>query len=249
MSKPEIVLVPGAAHTPECMALLMAKLKTFGYSTHCRQMASVGDPTSNPPEGLSGDIAVLRSVVEEAIGEGNDVVVVPHSWGGVVAGSALVGYSKKEREACGKKGGVIRTGYMASIILPKGVSLMEEGSGTPPPWMEIRDQYAYCLQPEAFYNDLPEVEQKYWFSICKPHAVASFQTKTTGAAWKLIPMSYLLCEEDLAIPLQHQEDMIKAAKEAGAEIDVTRFKCGHSPFLSKVNETADWVRRVAGEKV
>lgn len=249
MSKPQIVLVPGAAHTPECMVPLMAKLKTFGYSTHCRQMASVGTPTPNPPEDLSEDIAILRSLVEEAIGSGNDVVVVPHSWGGIVTSSALVGYSKKEREASGKKGGVIRTGYMASFLLPEGTSLMDAGSDEPPAWMEVHDKHVHCLQPEVFYNDLPEADQKHWFSTCRPHVMATLRGKTTGAAWKVIPTSYLLCEDDLAVVPQYQEAMIKAVQNAGAEIDVTRFKCGHSPFLSKVDETAEWVRRVAGEKV
>jgi hypothetical protein len=43
--------------------------------------------------------------------------------------------------------------------------------------------------------------------------------------------------------------MIQVAKAAGADIDVTRIKSSHSPFLSKIDETAQWVRRIAGEKV
>jgi hypothetical protein len=43
--------------------------------------------------------------------------------------------------------------------------------------------------------------------------------------------------------------MIEAVREAGGEIEVTRLKSGHSPFLSKIEETVGWVRRVAGEVV
>lgn len=247
MSKPQLVFVPGSAHVPAHMAPLMEKMKSFGYTSHCRQMASVDNP--NPPEDLSQDIAVLRSLVEEAIGDGNDVIVLPHSWAGIVAGSALVGMSKKEREAVGKKGGVIRTGYMAAFLLPEGVSLLALSQGKPADWITREGNQLIYTDPEAFYNDVPEKESKYWFSLVKTHAAGSIAAKATGAAWKVIPTSYLLCEEDLAIPPGRQEEMIRDAKSVGAEIDVTRIKSSHSPFLSKINETAQWVRRVAGEKV
>lgn len=71
--------------------------------------------------------------------------------------------------------------------------------------------------------------------------------KTTAASWQTIPTSYLLCEDDLAIPAAAQEGMIKGVEEAGGgEIEVTRIKSGHSPFLSKPDETAAWLQKVAG---
>jgi hypothetical protein len=33
----------------------------------------------------------------------------------------------------------------------------------------------------------------------------------------------------------------------GADVQVTKIRAGHSPFLSKVEETAEWIREVAGE--
>jgi hypothetical protein len=225
MAKPQIVLVPGAAHTPECMVPLMDKLRALGYTTHCRQMASVDNP--NPPADLSEDIAVLRSVVEEAIGQGNDVVIVSHSWGGVVTGTA-----------------------MASFMLPEGMSLMARMQGTSTPRIFAptgTGPNLVCVSPEFLYNDLPEHEQKHWATTLKSHGIPASTTPTTDAAWRRIPTSYLVCEDDLALPLAMQELMIQEAKEAGVEVDVTRIKSGHSPFLSRVDETAEWIRRAAGE--
>jgi hypothetical protein len=136
MTKPEIVILPGAWHTPSCMSALISELQSLGYTTHTSQLPSVGNP--DPPQDLSEDIAVVRSLVERAIGLDNDVIVFPHSWAGIVAGSALIGWGKEEREAEGKKGGVVRTGYMASFILPQGVSLIEPIRGELPPWCEVR---------------------------------------------------------------------------------------------------------------
>jgi hypothetical protein len=77
-------------------------------------------------------------------------------------------------------------------------------------------------------------------------SLASFHTKSTDATWKSIPTSYLLCEDDLAIPATGQEAMTKGVKDMGGDIEVTRIKSGHSPFLSKLDETVEWIRRVAG---
>lgn len=136
MSKPHIVLVPGAWHTPECFSLIIPKLESHGYKVHSRQMPSVGSET--PPEDLSQDIAALRELVTEAIASGNDVVVVPHSWSGIVVGSALGGLSKKEREERGEKGGVIRAAYMCSFMAPEGVSLMDALQHQIPDWWEVK---------------------------------------------------------------------------------------------------------------
>jgi hypothetical protein len=142
MAKPQIVLLPGAWHTPSCMAALISKLESLGYGVHTSRLPSVGNP--NPPQDLSEDIAVVRSLVEQAIDKDNDVVVFPHSWAGIVTGSALVGLGKKEREAEGKKGGVVRTGYMASFILPKGVSLMDAAGGEIAWWCELKVRMLIC---------------------------------------------------------------------------------------------------------
>ncbi|EUC44144.1 hypothetical protein COCMIDRAFT_27452 [Bipolaris oryzae ATCC 44560] len=245
MTKPHIVLVPGAVHTPACMAPLMEKLQALGYTMHCQQMASTGN--SSPPSDLSEDIGVLRRTVEEAIGHGNNVIVAPHSWGGVVTGTGLKGLSKGERQAQGLKGGVIRIAFMASFVLPEGVSLMQRTHNVASPTFVPTGPNFTCTTPELFYNDLSEEEQKRWAAGLRTQGIASFTTPTTYAAWKYIPSCYLLCQDDLALPPAVQEEMVKAAEEAGAIMHVTRIKSGHSPFLSRVDETAEWIQRVAGE--
>lgn len=109
--------------------------------------------------------------------------------------------------------------------------------------------YIKANDPKIFYNDLSDDEQAYWFSQLQTHSLATIESPTLGASWKIIPTSYLLCEQDRAVPPQIQEIMINAAKEKGASIEVTRLDSGHSPFLSKPVETAEWIRGVAGEKL
>ncbi|CAN9225221.1 unnamed protein product [Alternaria alternata] len=246
--KPELVLIPGAWHTPSHFNPLITKLRALGYTTHSAQLASVGNP--DPPADLTEDIAIVRALVLNAIGDsGNDVVVLAHSWGGIIAGCALVGLGKKEREAQGLSGGVMRTGYMAAYILDEGICLQDAIHHFIPEWVDVQEPYVYAKVANIFYGDLPEDEGQYWFEQIKSQAVASFYAPATGAAWKEIPTNYLLCEDDECVPPQVQEGMVNGVKEAAGEIEVTRLKSGHSPFLSRAEETVVWVQRVAGDAV
>lgn len=71
--------------------------------------------------------------------------------------------------------------------------------------------------------------------------------KPTVASWKQIPTHYLMCEDDLAIPLAGQEAMTDTVKSRGGDISIQRLKSSHSPFLSHVDETVAWIKKVAGE--
>jgi pimeloyl-ACP methyl ester carboxylesterase len=254
MTKPHIVLVPGAWHTPTSFTPLTTALRALGYTIHSAQLASVGATT--PPSDLSADIAIVRSLVETAIASGqggNDVVVIAHSWGGIVAGSALVGLGKEEREGQGEgkslRGGVVRTGYIAAYILDEGICLQDAIEHHVPSWVDVQDPFVYALDAEPFYSDLQPEEREEWFKDIKSQGLASFYAKCTGASWKRIPSCYLLAEEDECVPPVVQERMVKEVKDKGAEIEVVRWKCGHSPWLSRREETVMWVRRVAGEEV
>jgi hypothetical protein len=46
-----------------------------------------------------------------------------------------------------------------------------------------------------------------------------------------------------------QEAMVKVCQDAGADMVTERVFSGHSPFLSKPDETVDFLRRAAGEKL
>jgi hypothetical protein len=155
MSKPHLVVVPGAWHLPYHMSAVTSRLTELGYTIHARQMPAVGNP--NPPKDLFDDIAAMDAMVQEAIGpDGNDVVVICHSWGGIVTGSGLKGLSKKEREEQGKKGGVVRTGYIAAFIFDEGFSLLDGTGGTEPGWSTVEVRYARHLSSH--------------FDVCKENA-------------------------------------------------------------------------------
>jgi hypothetical protein len=62
-----------------------------------------------------------------------------------------------------------------------------------------------------------------------------------------IPTSYLLCEDDQALVAAVQEAMIAHVRDEGVQVEVTRIRAGHSPFLSRIEETAAWIEGLGGE--
>ena len=132
MSKPTIVFIPGAWHTPEPFKVIIAKLSILGYKCIPLSLQAAGHEPAVLD--LQPDIDIVHRTVQDEVDQGHLVVVVAHSWGGIIAGGALDGLSKTEREKSGRKGGVVKLAYMCAFIPPEGVSLATALGGADPEW-------------------------------------------------------------------------------------------------------------------
>ncbi|OAG42622.1 hypothetical protein AYO21_03207 [Fonsecaea monophora] len=248
-SKPVIVFVPGAWHVPETFYLVVGELEAAGYETRGVKLASVGSP--EPLKDFQPDVEaiqqVLRPIIED---EGKEVLLVVHSYGGVVGNEAVKGLDKASREKEGKKGGVSHIYFCCAFALPEGVSLMDALNQTPLPWFRINDSED-IVNPatpiDTFYNDVDGPEK--YVAMLKPHSYRTFFSKVTQPGWKFVPSTYLLCERDEAIPIHAQKGMVEGAQQAGAQMRVETVDASHSPFLSMPQEMARSIRRAAGEAV
>ena len=123
---PTVVFVHGAFHGPGSFSLVVDQLREAGYPCICDlALPSTGGPAEI---GLKEDAAALRSLVANIIGvdnesQGNDVVVVMHSYGGVVGAEALKGYEKSEKQ---NKAGVRKLVFLAGNIPRLGQSHLEQ---------------------------------------------------------------------------------------------------------------------------
>ena len=97
------------------------------------------------------------------------------------------------------------------------------------------------------YHDLDPEDAKYWLSKLKHQSYATLTEGPRAAAYQKIPSAYLVCEDDRAIAVEKQDDMIEKAKKDGAEIIVERLFVSHSPYLVKPDAVAGFLRRAAGE--
>jgi pimeloyl-ACP methyl ester carboxylesterase len=91
---------------------------------------------------------------------------------------------------------------------------------------------------KLFYNDLSPEDAGIWKSRSLKHSTATLKDRANVyAGWADVPLSYVFCTKDGAIPVQAQEAMVAAARKAGASVITKTLEAGHSPFLSKDEET------------
>ncbi|TVY83293.1 Methylesterase [Lachnellula suecica] len=249
MAKPTIIFVHGAYHSKEYFDRVIAILEPLGYKCVALSMPAVG---RHPPvKSLEEDIATVRSAVMTELDLGNDVVVNAHSWGGIPTASALDGLSKSERASEGKTSSVVKLTFVSAFVLPKGTSLQDKiGGQIPPSWIFDEEGNMWLEEyTSIMYHDLDPEDAKYWVSKLKHHSYATITDTVKSAAYQKIPSAYLICEDDRAIPVKSQEDMIEDANKDGADFEVERLFVSHSPYLAKPDAVAGFLRRAAGESL
>ena len=97
----------------------------------------------------------------------------------------------------------------------------------------------------AFYDDLPQEEAKAWKAELRPSTASVTTTGVKDPGWDLdVSFTYVLSEEDRALPAFVQEMMLKEV--ANENWKVVRLPGGHSPFLSQIEALGDVFKEVAG---
>lgn len=180
----------------------------------------------NPLSSLADDVAATKRVIDAQPGP---VVLVGHSWGGVVITQA------------GNDDKVKALVYVAAFAPDSGVSINDMLKGKPAPaWVSQlqKDSGGFLtLSTDAivhqFAQDLPLPEARLvaatqgpWFSGCT-------DDKVTTAAWHTKPSWYVLAEQDHMIDPGLQQVM---ATQIGAT--VTRVKSSHVAMLSQPKAVA-----------
>ncbi|THY39384.1 hypothetical protein D6C97_10340 [Aureobasidium pullulans] len=121
MSKPSIVLVPGAWHVPAHFNQVIEKLEDQEYI--CLGV-SLPTNTRNPSVdgrllGIEDDVAAIRAAVMSQLDTGNDVVVVTHSYSSIPGTAALTGLNLEARKTAGKSNGVVGIAIMNNQLPPQ----------------------------------------------------------------------------------------------------------------------------------
>ena len=100
---------------------------------------------------------------------------------------------------------------------------------------------------ERFYNDLPSDEQSHWVSLLKSCPAKTQLDTVSYAAYLHHPVTYLVCENDQALPAFLQRKMMDDVEGANKGLVFEREGCGagHSPFLSQLDVLLGVVQRIA----
>ncbi|KAJ4344068.1 hypothetical protein N0V95_006401 [Ascochyta clinopodiicola] len=246
-SNPTIVLVPGSFSAAGAYASFIALLRAQNLTALAIQLPSTQKRHPQPPATLQDDAAHVRGVVEQLIaeGEGTEVVVLAHSYGGSVVSEAVAGLGIK----AGKKGGVRRLVFLSATVPRVGenqVEAMKLEEGFLPAEVGGYMHMDPVLMAPLVCNDLPYAEA-YEHALQLPyHSAVSFQSKATQASYKDIPLTYIFCERDLIISPEIQQRFIETVEEvSGKKVDVKRIDAGHCPNWSRPEELAGLVVEAA----
>ncbi|KXH35605.1 hypothetical protein CSAL01_02828 [Colletotrichum salicis] len=240
-TKPTFVLAPGAWHKETCYSPAQELLESRGYPVEAVEYPSVG--AEPPTKGLTDDANAVRAVLQRLADEGKEIVLVVHSYGGLVGANAVEGLGYKQRAKEGKKGGVITFVYLTAFVVPKGKCIREMLGGQFLPWMKFEGNYVYAQTPEEiFYHDVaPEIRAKAIEQL-QHQSAQVFDDVVTYEPWHEIDSMFFFCDEDKAIPLAVQQGM---ATLLGPTAITFSSKASHSPFLSQPGDVAEGLELAA----
>ncbi len=215
--KPTLALVHGAWHNAAGFDLLRTELEKRGISSVAISLKSAGDSGD-----MYGDAEIVRNAVAAIDG---DCYVLGHSYGGLAITQGLASSTNVK--------GLI---YLTAFMLDEGETLYAAcGSVDPAWWVRNPDDTLLTTSnpTDVFYNTCTAEVASKAASQLRTQSIISFTQAITQVAWKTIPSTYIICEQDQAIPLFAQEGMSQRASHS------VRIDSDHSPFLSKPAELAE----------
>ncbi|ORY17765.1 Alpha/beta hydrolase fold-1 [Clohesyomyces aquaticus] len=249
---PTIVLVHGAWHTPPNYQSFNDALTAAGFSVYCPHLPSCNN-NSPPSASLTEDVGAVRKVVEQRVEAGELVLMIMHSYGGIVGTNAVTDrLLRSTRATNGQPGGVIHLLYQCAYLLQPGASVMDicKAAGFFPLWDQyinnFEDGTSFPIDPAAMF--LGGVEPAV-VDAAIPHLVRSplsaFDAPSGSDCWKKLPVTYVLTAKDGAVPTPYQDIMIERAERDGVLIRKEYYDTCHSVFISKKKEMVDLALQAA----
>jgi pimeloyl-ACP methyl ester carboxylesterase len=223
---PTVLLVQGAWHHPDAWLPLRGELFLRGIRTIVTDLPSAG---KNPRGTMQDDARAIAVALESIDGP---AVVVAHSYGGIPTTQASAG-----------AGNVEQLIYL-SAYLPDVDGSMFSLHGAPDP-DDTTGLFPTIDSPRtSLYADLSDEQAAAAQSRLIAQTASSFAGRVTAAGWRTIPSTYIVSDQDRAIPPAMQQEMAAAA---GA--DIVHLDSSHSAFLSMPGELADVILDVIGKGI
>jgi len=246
--KPTFVLVPGAGHGPEVWDKVSTLLKNDSYNS-----VSITLPTTLGVSSASfkDDVKATQDKIQAETSQGHNVIVVVHSYGGIVGQSAVKGFTRTQDapSSAANKGHVIGLITMASTFAQEGMAFLDATGGQPPPsWRVDDDGFAEIIVParELFYHDLPTAEGDEWVAKIRKQSIRAFteDRDVVFTGWQDVPVWTLITMDDKALPPEVQQMLVEAVKDQ-ASITVREIDSSHSPMLSRPKEVVEFMLEAA----
>ncbi|KAG5794328.1 hypothetical protein H9Q69_006624 [Fusarium xylarioides] len=200
-ARPALVIVPGNFSLPRFWSAIQRSVEDKGNPVEVVSLQSSREIRIDPAPGLADDVKETQSVLNKYVNQGKDVVMLMHSYGGMVGTEATRGFSRIEREKADLKGGITRMIFLAAIFAPPGKSTRGLYEANPGRYPRREGEYLVCDEETAmcFYSDLSKEEGLPLAQDASKvsQAVRVFGDEQTYDGFhKLIPSSYILTKKD-----------------------------------------------------
>ncbi|KAK8058085.1 hypothetical protein PG994_008533 [Apiospora phragmitis] len=167
-----------------------------------------------------------------------------HSYGGVVGTTALLGLTRKDREAEGLPGGVVQLLYAATFMLALNQNIQTVVRAVSLPgrdglvWFADDGTWFFTDFVLFLYQDLAPDDQEQLHGL-EWGNTAILTGNTTYEAWKDVPTLYVRTTEDRWLPPAFQDFCVKNAVDAGVAIRTVALRSGHSPYVNFATELTE----------
>lgn len=233
--KPTVILVHGAFADSASWNGVIARLQDKGYPVVA---------AANPLRTVAGDAAYVGSVIDRVKGP---VVLVGHSYGGVVITNAAVGRAQVKALV-----------YVAAFAPEAGESALDLAGRFPGGTLgEALDAPAalpqggveLSIRPDRFWKqfaaDVGESDARLMAAGQRPIAEAALKEPTKAVAWKQLPSYFVYGTADRNIPAQALGYM---AERAGSRKTVVVEGASHVVMTSRPEAVAALIEEAAGGK-
>ena len=206
-------------------------LAALGMATRAVELPSCV-PASGASGEAMGDMYADADAVRAALGEEDEpVVLVGHSYGGMIITDAAAGQEN-----------VRHLVYVTSVMPERDETMASFGGSELGPWMDPREEDGTMgikaeLAPEAFMQDCDEAAVAGALKRLTRQSLVVFAQTPRGVAWREKPSTYVVCAEDRATPPEAQRGYASRADR------VVELPTGHHPMLSR----PDLLARVLAE--
>ncbi|KAI1078216.1 alpha/beta-hydrolase [Whalleya microplaca] len=243
--KPVLVFVPGAWFTPEYLQPVTTILEQAGYVTDCVTLPCVGPEQANAtapiPQSFDPDVAAVRRVVLKHLDAGDDVVVVAHSYGGVVSSEAVVGLDRHTRSASGAKSAVVHLVYVAALVIDVGDRVWPTGQPPVPEDYVVQGDLVSRAPDPAMMSRYPPAQLDLLVRSLHSHAWKAFTSPITHAAWRVIPGTFVRAKGDPYVGFNPPQ-----GHKFGEVVEVDG---DHFPFVTATEETAEAIKKAVESSI
>lgn len=234
MGNPHVVIVHGANCTPKHHHKIEAALQKEGFEVEVPWLPTASG-TRPAIATFDDDVRLVHDLVSSLLDHNKEVLMLMHSYGGIVGSSAVKGLSRKERVAEGKAGGVTQLVYFSAYMLREGQNCLDIVStfGFNDLLRQVIDFNAdgTCLPNDpktGLFAGLSPEDYQEQLDFMVPFASGGFEGRATYAAWKDIPSTYIYSTKDMWTPTVYQDLFLKQAEEDGVQVRVEKFDVAHA---------------------